>query len=95
MAFLATGIFILQQEIHFILTGSKNKIALTRNPKLAQAHGLCGLSSCDVDARTGALIEGEKMKRIFMNCFLLFIISICFLENIYSEDWVPNTFDNR
>ena len=34
------------------------------------------------------------MKRIFMNCFLLFIISICFLENIYSEDWVPNTFDN-
>ena len=34
MAFLATGIFILQQEVHFILTGSKNKIALTRNPKL-------------------------------------------------------------
>ena len=62
MAFLATGIFILQQEVHFILTGSKNKIALTRNPKLAQAHGLCGLSSCDVDARTGALIEGADRK---------------------------------
>jgi hypothetical protein len=69
MAFLATGIFILQQEIHFILTGSKNKIALTRNSKLAQAHGLCGLSSCDVDARTGALIEGEKMTCYMKNIF--------------------------
>ena len=35
------------------------------------------------------------MKRIIRKLFLLFIISICFLGNIYSEDWVPNTFDNK
>lgn len=35
------------------------------------------------------------MKRIIRKLFLLFIITICFLGNIYSEDWVPNTFDNK
>lgn len=35
------------------------------------------------------------MKRIIRKLFLLFIISLCFLENLYSEDWVPNTFDNK
>ena len=34
------------------------------------------------------------MNKIFKRLFLFFIISISFLGYIYSEDWVPNTFDN-
>ena len=43
----------------------RKEYRLTRSSKPTQAQGLCGLTHCYVDARTGALEEKKKTRTEF------------------------------